>query len=154
MNKDLIRTYSYRISQANRSQLVVVIYDMAIDYLKEACELEEIEEKRHSILNASRAIDELIVGLNMEFELSQNLFIIYNHIKRSLISASVKLDKKELERVIALLMKLRKSFYEVSKADDSAPLMKNTQNVYAGLTYSRLGACESVTSNQNRGYIV
>lgn len=154
MNNDLIRTYSYRISQANRSQLVVVIYDLAIDYLKEACQLEKVEEKRHNIVNAGRAIDQLIVGLNMEFDLSQNLFIIYNHIKRSLISASVKLDNGELERVIALLSKLRKSFYEVSKADESAPLMKNTQNVYAGLTYSRLGACESVTNNTNRGYIV
>lgn len=154
MNNDLIRTYSYRISQANKTELIVIIYDLAIDYIKEACEVEKIEEKRHALLGAQRAVDELIVGLNMEFELSQNLFVIYNHIKRSLLSASVNPNRKELERIMGLLLKLRKSFYEVSKLDGSAPLMQNTQNVYAGLTYSRGGYCESVSNNLNRGYVV
>ena len=36
MNNDMIRTYSYRISQATRSQLVVITYDIITDYLNEA----------------------------------------------------------------------------------------------------------------------
>lgn len=32
----MIKTYSYRISQATRSQLVVITYDIVIDYLSEA----------------------------------------------------------------------------------------------------------------------
>jgi len=154
MNNDLIRTYSYRISQANRSELVVIIYDLSMDYIKEACEKENVEEKRHALLGAQRAIDQLIAGLDMNYEISGNLFVIYNHIKRSLMTASVSLDNSELERVLGLIGKLRKSFYEVSKKDASAKLMKNTQNVYAGLTYSKTGYCESVASGKNRGYVV
>ena len=154
MNNDLIRTYSYRISQANRTELVVIIYDLALDYLKEACEVEEIEEKRHAIVGAQRAIDELIVGLNMEFDLSKNLFVIYNFVKRRLISNFARFDRDEVCKLQNILLKLRQSFYEVSKVDESASLMKNTQNVYAGLTYSKVGYCESISGNANRGYIV
>lgn len=46
------------------------------------------------------------------------------------------------------------SFYEVSKQDDSKPLMKNTQAVYLGLTYSRGGISnETQTDNiENREF--
>lgn len=46
------------------------------------------------------------------------------------------------------------SFYEVSKQDDSKPLMKNTQAVYSGLTYSRGGISnETQTDNiENREF--
>ena len=36
MDKDLIKTYSFRISQASRTDLIVIMYDMAIDYLGDA----------------------------------------------------------------------------------------------------------------------
>ena len=76
--------------------------------------------------------------------------------KRSLISASVSLDNNEINRITGLLKKLRASFYEVSKKDDSEPLMKNTQAVYSGLTYSKGGISnETQTDNiENRGFRV
>ena len=36
MNKDAIKTFSYRISQANKTELIVVMYDMALEYLQDA----------------------------------------------------------------------------------------------------------------------
>lgn len=37
----MIKTYSYRISQATRSQLVVITYDIVIDYLSEAVQKDD-----------------------------------------------------------------------------------------------------------------
>ena len=139
MTKETIKTFQYRITQATASQLVVILYDMAIEYLNDACESDSAKQ-----------------GLDMQYEISANLFVIYNHMKRSLISASVSLDNNEINRITRLLKKLRASFYEVSKQDDSEPLMKNTQAVYSGLTYSRGGISnETQTDNiENRGFRV
>ena len=103
---------------------------------------------------AGKVVDQLLVGLDMQYEISGNLFMIYNHIKRTLISASVSMDKNELERVSGLLKRLRGSFYEVSKQDTSEPLMRNTQTVYAGLTYSKGGMGNEMSSDNmtNRGF--
>ena len=38
MKKDEIQTFSYRISQANKTQLIVIMYDMAIQYVSDAIE--------------------------------------------------------------------------------------------------------------------
>ena len=105
---------------------------------------------------SGKVIDQLISGLDMQYEVSANLFLIYNHIKRTLISVSVNLNKAELKRVRGLLKNLRESFYEVSKQDTSEPLMKNTQTVYSGLTYSKGGISnETQTDNiENRGFRV
>lgn len=148
MTKETIKTFQYRITQATASQLVVILYDMAIEYLNDACE--------NNIYMAQKVIDQLICGLDMQYEISANLFVIYNHMKRSLISASVSLDNNEINRITGLLKKLRASFYEVSKQDDSEPLMKNTQAVYSGLTYSKGGISnETQTDNiENRGFRV
>ena len=36
MTKETIKTFQYRITQATASQLVVILYDMAIEYLNDA----------------------------------------------------------------------------------------------------------------------
>ena len=150
MTKETIKTFQYRITQATASQLVVILYDMAIEYLNDACESDSAEQAHNNIYMAQKVIDQLICGLDVQYEISAN------HMKRSLISASVSLDNNEINRITGLLNKLRTSFYEVSKQDDSKPLMKNTQAVYSGLTYSRGGISnETQTDNiENRGFRV
>ena len=157
MKKEVIKTFQYRITQATASQLVVILYDMFLEYIKDSCDAIDNDDAfsaKKNVNQAAKVIDELLVGLDMKYDISVNLFLIYNHIKRSLISASVSLDKSELNRVSNLIKKLRASFYEVSKQDESKPLMKNTEVVYAGLTYSKLGANEtSLGDNNKRGFM-
>ena len=77
MTREDIKTYSYRISQASKTDLVVITYDIAADYLKEAKENAEsgdIEGMRSALNKVSRVIDSLISGLNLEYEIAGNLF--------------------------------------------------------------------------------
>ena len=140
MNNDMIRTYSYRISQATRSQLVVITYDIITDYLNEALNDDTSSGYKEKLHMAMRGIDQLITGLDMEYEISVQLYQLYNYMKRTLISAQVSGERDSVSRVITMLGKLRTAFLEVSQLDDSKPLMKNTEKVYSGLTYSRYGA--------------
>ena len=92
----------------------------------------------------------------MQYELSGNLYVLYNYMKRTLIGAQVSYDKNVVNSIYDMLGQLRQSFYEVSRHDNSAPLMKNTEKVYSGLTYSKYGAGNETASDTliNRGYMV
>ena len=156
MDREAIKTYSYRISQATRSELVVIVYDIIRDYLKDAVSTSDNAVFKEKLHMAMRGIDQLITGLDMQYELSGNLYVLYNYMKRTLIGAQVSYDKNVVNSIYDMLGQLRQSFYEVSRQDSSAPLMKNTEKVYSGLTYSKYGAGNETASDTliNRGYMV
>ena len=143
MDNDAIKTYSYRISQATRSQLVVITYDIITDYLNDAINKKDGSEYKESLHMAMRGIDQLITGLDMDY------------MKRTLISVQVLIDCDRINEIISMLKKLRAAFLEVSRQDTSEPMMKNSEKVYSGLTYSRFGANETAQDTLgNRGYKV
>ena len=156
MDREAIKTYSYRISQATRSELVVIVYDIIRDYLKDAVSTSDNAVFKEKLHMAMRGIDQLITGLDMQYELSGNLYVLYNYMKRTLIGAQVSYDKNVVNSIYDMLGQLRQSFYEVSRQDNSAPLMKNTEKAYSGLTYSKYGAGNETASDTliNRGYMV
>lgn len=166
MKSESIKAYSYRISQASPVELVIIMYDMAIEYLNDAiAESAEDERKddakkqeqfRRNLKYAKRVVDQLAADLDMQYEVSEELLNLYRIMDRYLIKASVEKNVGLVETVISMLSKLRKSFYEISKNDTSEPVMKNTQQVYAGLTYSNAGSSNeySKDSVNNRGFMV
>ena len=69
MTKETIKTFQYRITQATASQLVVILYDMAIEYLNDACESDSAKQAHNNIYMAQKVIDQLICGLDMHVQL-------------------------------------------------------------------------------------
>lgn len=157
MTNEEISAFSYRIMQASPTQLVVILYEMGIVYLKDAVTYidgEHKDEARTSLKNARRVVDELNHSLNMEYEISVNLMQIYMSVNRAIIRASVSLRTDELIRCIGMLEKLRKSFEDISSHDTQGAVMKNSQQVYAGLTYGKGTLNESFGLESNRGFRV
>lgn len=132
MKKNEIQTFSYRISQANKTQLIVIMYDMAIQYVSDAIENNyetqaEKDEYESDVVQVKRVVDSLVTSLDMQYEVSVQLYNIYLVMQRYLVKAVAKKDKNTimlLESVKKMLETMRKSFYELSKQDDSEPLMK------------------------------
>lgn len=158
MTKDSIKTYSYRISQASKTELVVIMYDMAMEYVKEAIAVyqTDMEAYNGNLKQAKRVIDELTRSLDMQYEISEQLLKVYVCMMRFLVKAGAGKDVTVLGTVLRMLEMLRKSFYEVSTQDVSGPVMRNAQQVYAGLTYSNMGMSTEISSDpvSNRGYKV
>lgn len=163
MKKESIKAYSYRVSQASRTELIVIMYDMAVEYLQDCfiCEgstkrICDNDEFTTNIKLAKRVIDALINSLDMQYEISTQLFKSYSVMSSYLIKASSLKDGALIESVIRMLGMLRKSFYEISSQDNSGPVMKNVQQVYAGLTYSNAGSSNEFSNDpvKNRGFIV
>lgn len=174
MEAEKKKNFVARISQANRSQLTVVIFDVIIDEITCAVKLwescknalpgqnrrempkEDLMEYEDSLKMARNFTGELIDSLNLKYPLARELRPIYVFVNREIIYALLSGNAEKLGRVTDMMRKLRESFEEVSHQDFSEPLMENTQKIYAGLTYGKGQLNEiSVDVNQaSRGFKV
>lgn len=157
MTRELKQDYTLRISQANSTQLVVIIYEMLLDYLKEARDnllLGEIDNFHDSIRRATGCIRELTSSINNNADISGNLFSLNMFCIRELAKADVHHTCEEIYNVELIVRKLYDAYKEATKDDMSSPIMNNTQLVYAGLTYGKESLIVNLNSSASRGYIV
>ena len=155
MKKESMQAYSKRITQANRTELVVITYEIIIEHIKNAqISFENQEEFSNDLDQAQAFLKELMVSLDFEHQISYNLMSLYIFINKQLIEAKLKKSCEMLPTVQGMLESLLSSFREVSKQDNSAPLMQNTQKVYAGLTYGRddVNEMSLASDDRNRGF--
>ena len=158
MNKQTLQAFATRVTQANRSELVVVIYEAALASIaegKSALEAGVIPDARHEIDRAKRLIQELMYALDMHYNISTYLRQLYIFGYRELCQGIANRDPERFDHTTHILEGLLPSFKEVAKQDDSAPLMENTQTIVAGLTYgpgSDLRETIGVGINPNRGF--
>lgn len=132
--------FTLKISQANKTQMITIIYEIVIDYLESA--ISEIQEGRgedalRSLGCAQKGIDELIHSVNTKYELGQNLLQIYIFSKKELTAAGATLAAKRIKRVLKNFQSLCGAYKELEKYDRSETVMGNAQKVYSGLTYGR-----------------
>ncbi len=148
--------YTLKITQANKTQMITILYEMVTDYLDEAIDLIAVGQKSdadRALMCAQNCIDELIRSVNREYELGRNLYQIYIFSKKELLAAGISHSSNRIWRVKKNFSMLRNAYKELEKLDTSEKLMDNTQSVYAGLTYGRYALNESMTaSSSNRGY--
>ena len=147
--------FTLKISEANKTQMITIIYEMVMYYLDEAIDYIGVGQKSdavRSLTNAQNCIDELIHSLNMDYELAKNLFQIYIFSKKELTVAAATFSINRIWRVLKNFKNLHEAYEELEKEDTSDRLMGNTQKVYAGLTYGKYSLNEDVSSvSYNRG---
>lgn len=157
MEKERLQEFAARVSQANRSELVVVIYDAAIASIEEgkSClEMDDITAARKEIDRAKGMVDELLHSLDLKYQISHYLRQLYIYAYRELCQGIALRDADRLDHASDVLKGLLPSFHEVAKQDESGPVMENTQQIYAGLTYGRDSLDETIAVgvNYNRGF--
>lgn len=106
-------------STQSQGQLVVMLYDGAIRFLKIA--REKLEEKDYAgkgiyIGKAQDILSELNNSLDMETggELSKNLRALYNFLYRHLNEANMERDTEKLEDCIGILQELQGAWEQVA----------------------------------------
>ena len=158
MRKEKKQEFTLRITKANKTQMIVILYDMVLEYLKdslECLEKEELKEFKWNIERAKDCIDELLNSLNFDYELAGILRGLYYFYKRELSSAAVYYDKEKVLPVIKMIQELKESYEKISIEDTSAPIMENTQTIYAGLTYGKDSLNVSLSDQgTNRGFCI
>ena len=157
MTKEKINEYTLRISQANRSELIVILYEMALDYIGAA--LRALDDSDHDSLRlecgrAGKVVSDLIGALDYKYELSNSLRQVYTFIQSRISLAVVRNSREDLKKAEEMLKKLKGSFEEIAKNDKSKSLMSNQQNIYTGLTYGKKAIYDSLTTEVRRGFTV
>ena len=157
MDSGKLKAYTARVTQANRSELVVITYDVIIDSIEEAKKNFEAKDYlmyEKELKRVQKLLNELMGSLDHRFPISRDLLQLYSFTNRRVIDALFKREPELLDTVVSVIEKLRVGFEGVAKEDKSAPVMGNTQKLYAGLTYGKHALNEVfVGANEaNRGF--
>ena len=156
MKQEQVQDFTRRISQSNRSGLTVIIYEIIFAYMDEAKEslsMDQYEDFKAALLKAQRGVDELMQSLDFRYDISRDLYSLYVFVKETIAKAVVKKNTDDLEGAREVLMNLYDAFVEAAKQDHSNPLMQNTQQVYAGITYGKNNLTETFQEPEtSRGF--
>lgn len=155
MTDSLKQEFTFRITNANKSEMIVILCDMFDVYVteaKDAIEKGNYEEFHDGIRKSRAVLSELIKSLNHQYEIGRNLYSLYRFFERCLIKADIRRDKTTLIPCMNMMRKLNESFEKVSKLDPTGAIMQNTESVYAGMTYGKNDINENMNSTYNRGF--
>ena len=157
MTKEQIHTYTRKITMANKTQMITIIYEMVLDYIDDAKESLKNNDEKGFLEGLSRAmncIDELIHSLNVNYELGNNLLALYLFEKKQIIKAAAKVSSEELIHVINTFKKLHEAYLLLETENKEESIMINVPKVYVGLTYGKGRLQESIAGDfVSRGYM-
>jgi flagellar protein FliS len=105
---------------ASPSELIVMLFDACIKYIRLA-EIDLTDHKNYSaanthFINAQQIIMELINCLDTSIELATQLLEIYEFLLRTLRDMNVKKDLTLLPDVLSILVSMRDTWQQISKA--------------------------------------
>jgi flagellar protein FliS len=116
-----------RIKTASQGQLIIMLYDKALQHLDRGLELLEmnksgkkdpgkIEEINKSILKAQEIITELTVSLDFDQggDIAKNLFSLYTWFNHELLEANISQDLRRVTAVRGMLNELRNAWSEIA----------------------------------------
>ncbi len=158
MTKECKQQFTFRIAQANSTQLVVILYEMLLCYLAEARNALE-ENKKAAYLEAARkargCINELMNSLHLEYEPATSLYQLYIFCVRRLAMTEYYKKLEYIDEIIGIIKPLKEAYQQIADKNPEGPIMNNSQSVYAGLTYDKNNLTENMADQgTNRGMLV
>ncbi len=138
MTDEKIREYTLRISQSNKTEIVVISYEIILEYIKMAKECYYADDKEGLVKNLKKAkqfVNDLTSNLDLRYGISGELMCLYRYSNQVLLSGIIKRNIEGLEVVEHIMANLKRSFIEVAKADNRGNAIRSSEQVYAGLTY-------------------
>lgn len=157
MDREKQKVYTARVAQANRSELVVIMYELILDSVDTAVLYYQEGNKEEAAQEMKRAqglLQELRGSLDFQYHLALRLRELYRYINEQYVATLVKQTPVHLDTCQKMIRRLLDSFEEVAKQDTSPPVMENSQQVYAGLTYGKDSLNEVLVdgTESSRGY--
>ena len=91
------------IETSSPEKLLLMLYGGAINFLNQAIaglEARDHERVNKMLVKSQAIIEELMVSLNMDYEVSQRLWSLYDYFLRRLVEANVKKEREPIEEVL------------------------------------------------------
>ena len=155
MTKECKQQFTLRITQANSTQMIVILYEMVLCYLEEAEAAQDKEARCEAVRKARGCVNELLQSLHLEYEPAPSLRQLYLFCIRRLAACEARGDMQAIEDIKKVIQPLHDAYAQIEKLNDRGPVMNNPQAVYAGLTYGRNTLTENMADQgTNRGMLV
>lgn len=148
------KEFQNRIVVAGRKELLLIHYEMILaelDMIDLTIQAENDEKFRQSISLTQEMVKKLVESLDFNYELSQDLFRVYEKINKHLIEIKRNKNRSLLADIREHIVGLKEAFAEIKSTEES-PLIQNSETVYAGLTYGKDNQLKESVDFQNRGY--
>lgn len=156
MNKDKISAFTLKIASSNGLGLISILYDIYAEYETDALdnfEAGQVDEAIAALKKCATVVSHLQKDLNFEYKVSGNLYALYDYVQRNVSKSIYKANSEGLIEAKKVMDELGDAFEQIAKEDTSAPLMRNTQSVVAGMTYGKGSLNESILGNESsRGF--
>ena len=104
------------VTTASPGELTLMLYNGCLKFLtkaKQAMENKNIQDKNTNIQKAQAIINELIVTLNMDYDISKQMYPLYEYMNRRLIEANIKNDTAIIDEVVGLTTEFRDTWKQV-----------------------------------------
>lgn len=155
MKKEDKQQFTLRITQANATELVVILYEMLLCYLEDGADALQADEKEafHAAVRKARGcLNELVNSLHLQYEPAPTLMQLYMFCIRRLALSEVRCDAALLGEIKRVIEPLHEAYGKIAGQNNAGPVMNNSQTVYAGLTYGRNTLTENMADQgTNRG---
>ena len=156
MDREQKVIFTRRISQSNKTQLICVLFDIFFAYLDEgenAVKAGDMVTARDELRHANQVIMHLKSDLNFKYDLSKQLYPLYDFCQRAIERSNFTKNTEGIEEARRIMKPLQDAFSEVAKSDHSASMMRNTEQVVAGMTYGRGNLNETTEQyDKSRGF--
>ena len=118
-NNNAYRQYrNDSVYTASPQELTLMLYNGLVKFLKlafQGIEERNIEKANNNILKAQDILAEFMSTLDMQYEVSEGLYALYDYMNGRLVEANVKKDKDIVEEVIGYSEELRDTWAQAMK---------------------------------------
>lgn len=149
------KEYKERIIAANRSELIVIMYEMLFSYMEdvyEGIDKDEWVEAKEAINHAEAVVRRLIDDLDFNYDIAKELYPLYDFVLRRFAVARIKKSAEPIRQAETILRNLYKGMLDMAAEDNSPALMQNREDMYLGLTYGKNSLNEISTGVNKRGF--
>ncbi|NPV29189.1 MAG: flagellar export chaperone FliS [Firmicutes bacterium] len=104
-----------QVLTASPERLVLLLYEGAIRFLEEAraaLDGGDLAKAHERLTRTQDILTELITGLDFNYEVSSNLYRLYDYFRRRLVEANVRKDPGAVQEVLRFLKELRDTWRE------------------------------------------
>ena len=107
-----------QVMTATPEALTLMLYNGCLKFIEEgmqAMESKDYEATNTALQKAQNIISEFRVTLNMDYEISHQLFPLYNYVYDRLVEGNLKSDPKQVDEAKTIITELRDAWMQAMK---------------------------------------
>ncbi len=130
LNKAYAAYQSTSVAASKPEELTMMLYKGLVRFIrqgKKAMEEKNIEKTNENLVRAQSILAEFQATLDMNYEISNNLMLLYDYMCRRLVEANLKKDLAIVDEVLTMANQLQDTWNEVMKKARAENADQNAQ---------------------------